>query len=119
LAAQCKEHDRIRHLVVEPKAPDVTLSQTELNQVEGYVNTVRTNAAFATEKSSWDFILVATDFDELVGDRIQAEYRDTGQFLAPGAKAGRRPGIEAPACLTNFGGSAIAPPPVVRFRHGS
>lgn len=89
LAAQYKEHDHIRHLVVELKAPDITLSQTELNQVEGYVNTVRTNAAFASGKSSWDFILVATDFDELVDDRIQAEYRDTGQFLAPGAKAGR------------------------------
>ena len=89
LAAQYKEHDHIRHLVVELKAPDIVLSQTELNQVEGYVNTVRTNAAFATEKSSWDFILVATDFDDLVDDRIQAEYRDTGQFLAPAAKAGR------------------------------
>lgn len=89
LAAQYKEHDHIRHLVVELKAPGITLSQLELNQVEGYVNTVRTNAAFASEKSSWDFILVATDFDELVDDRIQADYRDTGQFLAPSAKAGR------------------------------
>lgn len=89
LAVQFKEHDRIRHLVVELKAPDITLSQTELNQVEGYVNTIRTNAAFATDKASWDFILLSTDYDELVDDRIQAEHRDTGQFLAPAPKSGR------------------------------
>jgi hypothetical protein len=89
LAAQYKEHDHIRHLVVELKAPEVTVTQNELNQVEGYVNTVRTNPAFATGKASWDFILVATDFDDLVDDRITEEYRDTGQFLAPPQKAGR------------------------------
>lgn len=69
--------------------PDITLTQTELNQVGGYVNTIRTNAVFATDKSSWDFILVSTDYDELVNDRIQADHRDTGQFLAPAPKAGR------------------------------
>lgn len=89
LVVQFKEHDRIRHLVVELKAPGITLSQTELNQVEGYVNTIRTNAAFATDRASWDFILLSTDYDELVDDRIQADYRDTGQFLAPAPKAGR------------------------------
>ena len=89
LAVQFKEHDRIRHLVVELKAPGVTVSQTELNQVEGYANAIRTNAAFATAKSSWDFILVSTDFDDLVDDRIHAEHTDTGQFLAPAPKAGR------------------------------
>lgn len=89
LAVQFKEHDRIRHLVVELKAPGVTLRQTELNQVEDYVNTIRTNAAFATDRASWDFILLSTDYDELVDDRIQADHRDTGQFLAPVPKAGR------------------------------
>lgn len=89
LAAQYKEHNQVRHLVVELKAPDVVLSQTEMNQVEGYVNTVRTNAAFATDRASWDFLLVATDYDDLVDDRIQAEHRDTGLFLAPAPKSGR------------------------------
>ncbi|MFE9328532.1 ATP-binding protein [Nocardia sp. NPDC052278] len=89
LAAQYKEHDRIRHLVVELKAPGVTLSQTELNQLESYVHTIRTEAAFATEKSSWDFILVGTDYDDLVDDRVSEGYRETGQFLSPPAKPGR------------------------------
>lgn len=89
LAAQFKEHDRIRHLVIELKAPDVKLTQVELNQVEGYANTIRTTAAFASDRSSWDFILVGSDYDDLVDDRIHADYRDTGQFLAPSPKAGR------------------------------
>ncbi|WP_330251411.1 ATP-binding protein [Nocardia sp. NBC_00565] len=89
LAAQYKEHDRIRHLVIELKAPNVTLTQKELNQLEGYINTVRTTAAFATDRSSWDFILVGTDFDDLVDDRIPERYRETGQFLSPPSKPGR------------------------------
>lgn len=89
LAAQYKEHDHIRHLVVELKAPDITLTQKEINQVEGYTNTVRTNAAFATDRASWDFILIGTDYDELVDDRIHADHRETGRFLAPAPKSGR------------------------------
>jgi hypothetical protein len=89
LAAQYKEHNHIRHLVIELKAPSVTLTQTELNQVEGYANAVRTTAAFASDRSSWDFILVGSDYDDLVDDRIHADHRDTGQFLAPAPKAGR------------------------------
>lgn len=89
LAAQYKEHDRIRHLVVELKAPHVPLTQVELNQLEGYVQTIRSTSAFATDKASWDFILVGTDYDDLVDDRIPEAYRETGQFLFPPAKPGR------------------------------
>lgn len=89
LAAQYKEHDRIRHLVVELKAPDVMLTQAELNQVEGYANTVRTAAAFASDRAWWDFILVGSDYDDLVDDRIHTDHQETGRFLAPATKPGR------------------------------
>lgn len=89
LVAKFKEHDRVRHLVVELKAPGITVSQTELNQVESYANTVRTSGAFATDKASWDLILVATDYDDLADDRILEGHQDTGRFLAPGSRPGR------------------------------
>lgn len=51
LAGKSKEHDRIRHLVVELKAPGITLGRKELDQVEDYTNTVLTNSAFSSDRS--------------------------------------------------------------------
>ncbi|GAB3348443.1 hypothetical protein [Modestobacter lapidis] len=34
LAERYQEHDRVRHLVVELKAPDITIGRHELDQVE-------------------------------------------------------------------------------------
>jgi Histidine kinase-, DNA gyrase B-, and HSP90-like ATPase len=89
LAGKSKEHDRIRHLVVELKAPGITLGRKELDQVEDYTNTVLTNSAFSSDRSHWDFVLVGTDFDELVDNRLNTENRELGEFLSPPKKPGR------------------------------
>lgn len=44
------------------------------------------NAAFSSDRAEWDFILVATGFDELVDNRIDEEGRELGPFLAPHKK---------------------------------
>jgi hypothetical protein len=89
LAGQSKEHDRIRHLIVELKAPGITLGRKELDQVEDYTNTVLTNSAFSSARSHWDFVLVGTDFDELVDNRLNTENHELGEFLSPPKKPGR------------------------------
>src|SRR5215470_2334095 len=89
LAARYQEHDRVRHLVVELKAPDITLGRKELDQVEDYATTVLGNSVFSSDRSQWDFILVGTDFDDLVDNRIDGEDRELGQFLSPPKKPGR------------------------------
>ena len=89
LAAKYREHDHVRHLVVELKAPDITIGRRELDQVEDYANAVMSNAAFSSDRAEWDFILVATDFDELVDNRFDEEGRELGLFLAPHKKPGR------------------------------
>ncbi|PZS17608.1 MAG: histidine kinase [Pseudonocardiales bacterium] len=89
LAVKMQEFDISRHLVVELKAPEITLGRKELDQVEDYANTVLKNAAFATDKATWDFILVGTDYDELVENRFIEGGRSQGQVLAPPPKSGR------------------------------
>ena len=89
LAAKNKEHDRIRHLVVELKAPGITASRKELDQVEDYANAILSNAAFSGDRISWDFILVVTDYDDLVWRRIKGDDFEIGLFFDPQKEQGR------------------------------
>lgn len=89
LAAKSNEFGLIHHLVVELKAPGITLGRKELNQVEDYANVVLSNAAFASDRATWDFILVGTGWDDVVEHRLNADTRALGQFLAPEQKSGR------------------------------
>jgi hypothetical protein len=89
LAARYKEYDRIRHLVVELKAPGVVAGRHEIDQVEDYANAVLSRPVFASDKATWDFILVATDYDDVVRHRIPGEDRETGLYLGPAKEYGR------------------------------
>lgn len=89
LAAKSNEFGLIHHLVVELKAPGITLGRRELDQVEDYANVVLDNAAFASDRATWDFVLVGTDWSEVVENRLTPDTRALGQFLAPEQKAGR------------------------------
>jgi len=89
LAVKMQEFERIRHLVVELKAPDVQLGRPELDQLEDYANVVLSNPAFATERAEWDFLLVGTDWDDVVENRISEDARPLGRFLNPVRKQGR------------------------------
>ncbi|WP_420098148.1 ATP-binding protein [Corynebacterium sp.] len=94
LAAKNKEHDRIRHLVVELKAPDITASRKELDQVEDYANAILSTAAFTGDRTSWDLILVVTDYDDLVRRRTTGEEFEVGLFFDP-KKEQSRPLVRA------------------------
>lgn len=94
LAAQYREHDRVRHLVVELKAPGITTGRTELNQIEDYATTVLENAAFASDTAVYDFMLVVTDYDQITSNRIFKGRRELGQVLDPEKSPGR-PAVRA------------------------
>jgi hypothetical protein len=89
LAAIAKEHDRIRHLVVELKAPDIKAGRAERNQIEDYVNVVLKTPAFASDRAVWDFILVVTDYEEIVENSFKGDNREAGLILEPDKKQGR------------------------------
>jgi hypothetical protein len=69
--------------VVELKAPDIVASRKEIDQVEDYANAVLSSPAFAGDKTTWDFILVTTDYDEVVRHRITGEDRQLGLYFNP------------------------------------
>ncbi|HEX3784267.1 MAG TPA: ATP-binding protein [Pseudonocardiaceae bacterium] len=94
LAARYKEYDRVRHLVVELKAPDIVAGRKEIDQVEDYANAVLSSPAFAGDRTMWDFILVTTDYDEVVRRRINSEDRQLGLYLNP-EKESDRPLVRA------------------------
>ncbi|GAB2506810.1 ATP-binding protein [Microbacterium petrolearium] len=87
-AAKFQEHDRVRHLVVELKAPGITASRKERDQLEDYINAVNSNAAFASDRAVWDFILLVTDFDDLVKNSIKSDDREMGLLFEPEKQAG-------------------------------
>lgn len=89
VAAMSQEHDRVRHLVVELKAPGVTAGRKERDQVEDYVNVVVSTPAFASERGTWDFILVVTDYDELIENSFKSHNREVGLVLEPERRPGR------------------------------
>ena len=82
LAVRDQQHERIRHLVVELKAPHVPVGTEEQNQIETYANVILDNPAFETPKSEWDFILVGTRLKDAARRRIIGG-RDDGLFFAP------------------------------------
>lgn len=50
-----------------------------VEEVEDYANVVLKNAAFATDKAEWDFILVGTDDDDVVENRFTEGSRIAGR----------------------------------------
>jgi hypothetical protein len=89
LAVKMEEFEVARHLIVELKAPGITLGRKELDQVEDYANAILDKSVFATDKATWDVILVGTDFDSVVENRFKAGSRSRGLVLEPDRKPGR------------------------------
>lgn len=83
LAARAQEHDRVRHLIVELKAPDITIGRKELDQIEDYANVLASNAQFSSATAQWDIILVGTKLDDLARNRIHNDGFEVGKFWGP------------------------------------
>lgn len=88
LAARTREHDQIRHLLVELKAPGITIGRREVDQVEDYANAILSNSAFKSSSAKWDIILVVNDYDNVVRRRINEEHRSTGLVFEPPHESG-------------------------------
>lgn len=89
LAAKMREHDRIRHLIVELKAPSVTAGRDELNQIEDYAHAVIGNSAFNSARAAWDIILVVSDYNDIVCGRVMDDHETTGLVLRPSNGPGK------------------------------
>ena len=88
LAARAREHDRIRHLIVELKAPGVLIGRRQLDQIEDYANAISSNPLFRGATGQWDLILVGTEIDDLVRKRIFSDETELGKFWGPELEPG-------------------------------
>ncbi|OEJ28933.1 hypothetical protein AS594_35440 [Streptomyces agglomeratus] len=75
LSANSTEHDRVRHLVIELKAPDVDADRDQANQLDDYMQTVLNDPRFANIDTTWDFYLVVRN----IKDRLKPQLRQAGQ----------------------------------------
>lgn len=89
LAAKYQEHDRIRHLIVELKAPTITVGRKELDQIEDYADVIVSTPQFASSTAHWDLILVAGDFDRIAQNRISEDGLELGRVWGPTQKTGQ------------------------------
>jgi hypothetical protein len=89
LAAKYQEHDRVRHLIVELKAPGITVGRKELDQVEDYGNAILSGPQFSNSTAHWDLILVATGLHDVAQNRIQGDEFELGRFWGPQPKPGQ------------------------------
>lgn len=68
-------------LLVELKRPNLTVGTKETDQLERYVNTIRTQPDFAHTDTYWNFYLVTGAYDEMVEQRITQTGRDPGILI--------------------------------------
>ena len=56
-------HDELEHLVVELKAPKVTIGQKEINQIEQYAFAVANDERFLSIDTNWHFWVISNKLD--------------------------------------------------------
>ena len=88
LAVKAREHDRVRHLIVELKAPGVSIGREQLDQVEDYMNAILTDQQFAVNAGQWDIVLLGTEIDDVARNRIPLEHKASGQLWEQRENAG-------------------------------
>lgn len=69
------------YLLIELKRPLLKLGRKELDQVEDYVNAIRCEPEFLHTDTTWNFYLVASEFEDEIHSRIYQKDRPQGLFL--------------------------------------
>jgi len=71
-----QEHE---HLVVELKAPSVTITDKEIGQIINYARTVARDPRFDRVNVHWDFLLVGTALNDAARERSDQQGMEPGQ----------------------------------------
>jgi hypothetical protein len=78
-----QQSNRREHLVIELKAPKVTLTEEHTNQIEKYAQAVANDAQFRDTNTEWTFILVGNDYNDVVRRKITQRGRAKGILIEP------------------------------------
>ena len=74
------QDERIENLVVELKRPTKKLGKKELDQIEGYAFAVGNDPQFPKENTVWNFILLGSDFDDHVIQKLKDRKDGAGNY---------------------------------------
>ncbi|MEO3808076.1 ATP-binding protein [Sphaerisporangium sp. B11E5] len=83
LSAESHEHDRVRHLVIELKAPSVDADRAQADQVDDYMQAVLNDPRFANVDTTWDFYLVVRKIKDRLLPRVRQKGLPEGLYLQP------------------------------------
>ncbi|WP_326762746.1 ATP-binding protein [Streptomyces phaeochromogenes] len=83
LSAESHEHDRVRHLVIELKAPAVDADRDQANQVDDYMQAVLKEPRFANVETTWDFYLVVRSVKDRLKPSVRQANKPEGLYSEP------------------------------------
>lgn len=75
------DSSKLEFLLVELKRPSLKLGRKELDQVEDYVNAIRNEPEYLHTDTTWNFYLIATEFEAGIEHRFHQRERPRGLFL--------------------------------------
>lgn len=68
-------------LLIELKRPSLTVTRKQTDQLEDYVNAIRSQPDFMSTSTFWNFYLVTGEYDDTVAERITQKDRSSGVLL--------------------------------------
>lgn len=83
LSAESHEHDRVRHLVIELKAPSVDADRDQALQVDDYMQAVLNEPRFANVETTWDFYLVVRSVKDRLKPQLRQANKPEGLYSEP------------------------------------
>jgi len=75
------DESKREYLLIELKRPSLKIGRKQLDQVEDYVNALLEEQEFLHTDTSWNFFLVASEFEPEIHGRIYQKDRPHGLFL--------------------------------------
>jgi hypothetical protein len=72
------------NLIVELKRPSVTIGKDQLRQIEDYLDIIRNEPNFNSQKRFWKFFIVGNKIDNYVRDQYESEKTKGKKFLVKG-----------------------------------
>lgn len=75
------DHMYREFLLVELKRPSLTVGRKELDQLEDYVNAIKSQPDFKHTSTFWNFFLVTGEYDDAIKERITQKDRPVGLFI--------------------------------------
>jgi hypothetical protein len=76
-----QNRNKREHLVIELKAPKVTIGNDEASQIENYAEAVSKDARFDTVDVQWDFYVISTEVRGAPDLRRQSDNAPYGQIM--------------------------------------